>query len=141
MPLNKPVSVWVTDTNAEAQMLRNVLAEAGIEAYVTEDLSLTGMAGASSSNDLPQVWVDSTVAEQAVALLTEIDRRLRERSSDGIGVSTDQSPPEGTCERCGKASTFAPEYRGTVQECPHCGAFMDVGDLTGEWDVGEESGE
>lgn len=137
MPLNEPVPVWTTDTNADAQMLRNVLEEAGIEAYVTEDLSLTGIAGASSPNDLPQVWVDSTNVDRAVALLTEIDHRLRERGSEGIDSTMNNSPVDATCERCGKTSKFSPEARDSVQECPHCGAFMDVGDMTGEWDVGE----
>ena len=30
------------------------------------------------------------------------------------------------CERCGRSASFPAEAVGTVQECPHCGAFVDV---------------
>jgi hypothetical protein len=35
---------------------------------------------------------------------------------------------EAVCEECGKVATFPTAQRGSVQECPHCRAFIDVGE-------------
>lgn len=45
-----------------------------------------------------------------------------------------------TCEECGKASSFPAAQRGTVQDCPHCGASVDVeADVfSGEWSEEDE---
>jgi hypothetical protein len=33
---------------------------------------------------------------------------------------------ESICEECGKSSLFLVSHKGTVQDCPHCGSYMDV---------------
>ena len=35
------------------------------------------------------------------------------------------APPNG-CWDCGQPLRFPARQRGNVQECPHCGAFVDV---------------
>ena len=32
------------------------------------------------------------------------------------------------CEDCGKPTTFPASKQGSVQTCPHCGAYLDVPD-------------
>ena len=41
------------------------------------------------------------------------------------------------CEECGKNSLFTKELDGTTQECPHCYAYVDVGELDWGIDFGE----
>jgi hypothetical protein len=79
------------------------------------------------------VYVSRSDAEQAVAVIREHERLQAERSS-GQGPQV-----EATCDGCGKTAAFPTAQRGTVQNCPHCGAYLDVGegDLPGGW--GEES--
>jgi Zn finger protein HypA/HybF involved in hydrogenase expression len=31
------------------------------------------------------------------------------------------------CDECGQTSRFTAKDRGSVQECPHCGEYVDVG--------------
>ena len=44
----------------------------------------------------------------------------------------------------GKASSFAGAERGAVQDCPHCGAYLDVpgedDEGHGEWEAEEPEG-
>jgi hypothetical protein len=44
-------------------------------------------------------------------------------------------PVEVDCEECGRRCEFPAEQNGSVQECPHCGAYLDVGDagLPEDW--------
>ena len=35
---------------------------------------------------------------------------------------------EVTCDECGKRSKFPLAQKGSVQNCPHCHAYIDVGD-------------
>jgi hypothetical protein len=72
-----------------------------------------GMAGV-------EVWVlDPVQTAEAIRLLGEHALELRVQKPDG-------PPVEVVCEECDKTSTFPAEERGSVQNCPHCGAYLDV---------------
>src|SRR5512138_1741609 len=43
MPLQDPIAVWTAPSNAEAQLVCELLEEAGIEAFAVEDNSPAGM--------------------------------------------------------------------------------------------------
>ena len=115
-----------------------MLNQAGIEAHVTEDLSVVGLwvGGTVPGIHTPKVWVDQDDAERATAILQEQQQReeaLRQDSESTADV-------EVACEECGQTSTFPAAQRGSVQQCPDCGAYVDVeegGD--DDWPAGEES--
>lgn len=39
---------------------------------------------------------------------------------------TPQGEFEVTCEECEQSITFPASAHGSVQDCPHCGAYVDV---------------
>jgi hypothetical protein len=128
MGLQDPVIAYNAATNVEAQLIKLLLASAGIEAAATEDLSLAGvwMFGVLPEIHKPQVWVSSHDQARAQQILEDYERELAERtqaSEDQPGAET----IEVVCEDCHRASTFPSSQRGTVQDCPHCGAYVDVG--------------
>jgi hypothetical protein len=117
MPLRYPVAVYNVADNTEAHLVRNALVSSGIEAFVTEDISVeVGLPKA-------QVWVERTDIERARSILEAYERRSAERrdadTSDPIDVA---------CRACGQRTTFFSLRRGSVQECPRCGAYLDVVD-------------
>jgi len=137
MPLQDPVAVYTARTNTEAQIVRHLLIQSGVEAFAVEDLSVVGlwMGGTIPGVDTPKVWVDRADVERAVPILREYEQRAAERRlAEPTSVSAGPGV-EATCDECGECSPFPPEQRGTVQECPHCGAYMDVGadESSGEW--------
>ena len=84
----------------------------------------------------PQVWVERADIERAKPVLDEFERLAAERRRQ----STDSPLVTVVCEECGTESSFPGTKLGTVQSCPHCSAFVDVGDdlpFDG-WDVADE---
>src|SRR5215208_3830522 len=119
--------VFVADDPSHAEAVVGWLAAQDISARALDASSLGGMDGLSAvagagAHGL-EVWVDAPdEAEKARRLLVEFEARRR----------ADREARAGTvavaCEGCGKASTFAAAGQGTVQDCPHCGGFLDVPD-------------
>ena len=90
-----------------------------------------------------QVFVERADLERAKPVLDEFESRAaRHRQGAGDG---DAAPPiEVVCDECGTRSPFSARLKGTVQQCPHCHAYVDVGDdeLPEGWqDVDEGSDE
>jgi Putative prokaryotic signal transducing protein len=148
MAIANPVAVYAAATNQEALLIRHLLTEAGIEAGVTEDLSLSGIwvLGTMPSIHNPKVWVDRTREADAAELLRQYEERRFERSKHGASIPADAAPIEVRCENCGETSQFPAVQRGSVQSCPKCWANVDVGADEGDdewWKVGgdEETGD
>jgi hypothetical protein len=123
--LKDPLAVYNAANNVEALLLCNVLAEAGIEAFVTEDVSQIGtwVGGLVPEIHKPQVWIERADTERAVLILEEFERRTAARNADeSVGLE----PIPVLCEECGTRSTFPATKQGTVQNCPHCGAYLDI---------------
>src|SRR5262245_48446029 len=122
--------VFIADSVDEGHIMVACLAAEGIEARFLNDLSLGGFTG--HHGELPgraylrEVWViDPDNADRArqivrekVAAFAEA-RTLRLRQRD---------PVSATCEECGQSAEFPAAEIGTVQDCPHCGAYLDVPD-------------
>lgn len=129
MPLSDPIAAYNAQSNTDAHLVQQFLEGQGIESSVTEDNSLVGQwtFGLLPEIHKPQVWVSRADAERVAELLTLFEERRRERNA--------VDPPPGTaaievrCEDCGRTTTFAGNLQGSVQDCPHCGAFVDVGDV------------
>jgi hypothetical protein len=143
MPLQDPVAVYNASSNFEAHMICNILKDAEIEAYPTDDVSLVGVCAFGLLPEIhkPQVWIDRSGVDRAKPILQEYDRQLLERHEvNGKRGGAEDVPVEAHCEECGRGSLFPVEDNGTVQECPHCGAYVDVGDTPDAeewWNVGE----
>jgi hypothetical protein len=151
MALRDPIAAYNAANNVEAHLVRNALIHSGVEAFVTEDVSQVGtwMLGLIPEIHKPQVWIERADIERAKPILEEYERRAAELRDAGI---QDEAPAEPevqvVCEKCGQCSAFPAVQRGSVQQCQHCGAYVDVGSEIGseEWpgsegeaDAAEES--
>ena len=80
MALRDPVAVFNADTNVEAHCVRTLLVDAGIGAFVVEDVSYVGTCtlGTLPEINKPQVWVERADAEKGVGVSRPVrtpDRR------------------------------------------------------------------
>jgi hypothetical protein len=131
MALSDPVAVYNAATNLEAHVLCELLAASGIEAFVTEDLSPIGASVLGFIPDLhkPQVWVSRNDTDRTRPILEDYEQRSAERRAAAeSGQVVDGPGIEAACDECGQKSVFPAALRDSVQECPHCGKYMDVSD-------------
>jgi endogenous inhibitor of DNA gyrase (YacG/DUF329 family) len=131
LAISNPVSVFNAKNNIEAHLLQNMLADEGIEAYATFDESAVGhwMFGSLPEIHKPQVWIDRSNVDQARPLLMKFEQRQRLHSMPAKGSADREGDKIAViCEECGKTSYFGGSKNGTVQDCPHCGAYVDVED-------------
>jgi ribosomal protein S27E len=144
-----PRCVFAADTLALADVVAGWLSGQGIPAEVMDDATLGGFEGKTSvtpwvvSNRGIEVWVrDESQAPLAARLVAEKAEEFR-------AVRTQREAKSGTveviCEECSRPAVFPASAEGTVQDCPHCGAYLDVPDPDDDWsDVdgpGDDSGE
>jgi hypothetical protein len=113
MALQNPVAVYNAAANAEAQVVRSLLVDAGIEAFAVDDVSVVGTwaLGLIPEIHKPQVWVDRRHVEQARALIEAYEQRSAEQEH---GDTVD------FCYECGE-----PVDSG-VSTCPACGQSLDL---------------
>ena len=115
MALRKPVAVYTAATNAEAQLIQEILNEADIEAFAVEDTSPVGMyaLGVVSQIHKPQVWVEGTTVEQARAIIDKYEKQPAAKRKKKV---------KEFCYGCGEAV-----QRGTAR-CPACEVELDWSD-------------
>lgn len=133
MALKDPIAAYHAANDVEAHMLCDLLIERGIEAHVIEDNSAGELfsLGALSEIHRPQIWIERTDIERAKPVLDEFEQSLKSHSNkDATVVGT---PIEVTCDECGEKTKFPGDLHGTVQECPKCTAYLDVGVVEGDW--------
>lgn len=112
MALKKPIAVYTAATNAEAQLIQEILNEAGIEAFAVEDTSPVGMysLGVVSQIHKPQVWVERNAAEQAREIINKYEKQP---------ASKRKKKGKEFCYGCGEAV-----QRGAAR-CPACEVELD----------------
>jgi len=89
----------------EAELLKDLLADAGITAHVHGG-PLTGALGELPVDATPEVWIeDDARYEAARAVVAEYEARLRD----------DHAAPPWTCPRCGET------VDGELDLCWSCG--------------------
>lgn len=127
MALRDPVAIFTASSNIRAQALCHLLAQSGVEAYVTEDFSLAGLwiGGTIPGIHSPKVWVDRADAERAAAILQQHEQREKELQADPTSAP-EADRVQVVCEECGRSVAFPVFQRGSVQTCPMCGAYVDV---------------
>jgi rubredoxin len=126
MALRDPLAVYNAANNLEAHLLRNLLADAGIEAFVTEDVSQIGawLGGLVPEIHKPQVWIDRADTDRAKPVLDDYERRLAERENTGSVESDSEGSEAAVCLACGETLTAG------QSECSACG-----------WSYADEEGE
>lgn len=134
MNLEDPVAAYNAESNMDAILVQRFLDSEGVQAFVVEDNSLVGywMFGKLPEIHKPQVWINRADTERVSRLLAEYERRKAER--DAQRKVSEPQTIEVICEECGKVATFAGSLLGTVQDCPHCGAYLDVGEVDWPYD-------
>lgn len=134
-----PRCVFVADSPVLAEVVALWLVDQGVPARVMNPATLGGLVGLTpwsltgvSSSGI-EVWVDDAArAPQALQLLAEHEQFRAEKSA---APAADAAPVEAVCEECGQVSPFPASQRGTLQECPHCGGYLDVpGGDADDWD-------
>jgi hypothetical protein len=137
MAIRDPVAVYNAANNVEANLVKMALINSGVQAFVTEDISQVGVwaFGLLPEIHKPQVWVERADIERAKPILEEYERRALEQGAAAPGDGATGSPIELVCEECGQRGSFPATQRGSVQQCPHCKAYVDVGgdDVNAEW--------
>src|SRR5262245_38812156 len=130
MALRDPVAAYNAASNTEAHLVRHALAGADIEAHVTEDVSQVGVwvGGLVPEIHKPQVWVEQADIERAKPVLEAYERTAAKRLAARARQAGSEPSIAVVCEDCGKTTSFSPTLRGTVDQCTHCGAYVDVGD-------------
>jgi hypothetical protein len=126
MPLHDPVAVYNAANNVEAHLVRNALVNFGVEAFVTEDISQVG--GLIPEIHKPQVWVERADVERVKPILDDFERRAAELRDANTQDEQTETAVEVVCEGCGEQSAYPALQLGSVQQCPHCGAYVDVVD-------------
>jgi hypothetical protein len=111
MALRDPVAVFNADTNVEAQLVRTLLVDAGIEAFVVEDVSYVGTYSLGTLPEInkPQVWVERANAAKAWEFLDGYERRAGEQekavTDDRFCYHCGEQVQRGdsTCAACGRS--------------------------------------
>ena len=128
MALQDPVAIYYAKTNTEAMLLCHILKQDGIEAFLMEDNSMTGVwiADMLGNIRLPKVWVDKSDEARAAALIQKYEQNRFDHDPERAQGVGDETLVQAACEECGHSSMFSGRILGSVQECPVCGKFMDV---------------
>ncbi len=134
MDLKEPVAVYTAGTNLEAHVIVSMLNDNGVPAFAVEDQSgALWMFGTIGQIHRPKIWVAKSTTAEAQELIRGFEDHRRERKNRGPG--TQEIPVQ--CEECGKTSMFPDTQEGTMQNCPTCDAYVDVGELDWDEDFGE----
>ncbi len=124
--------IFVANTQASALGTSHWLASQGVENLIMDTTTLGIPYGISFSSQDPasdgwQIWIkDESQLELAEKLLGERNQQKEKRK--------DLGPIEATCDRCQQTSQFEGQDRGSVQNCPYCNRFMDVGGAEDEFE-------
>lgn len=132
MKLRDPIVAYVAASNLELQVVVSLLSEAGIKALGVEETSpMTGaVTGYLPEIHRPKLWIERVDSERVGKILADYEARnalRRNRRESGLDVIV-------RCDACGEESEYDASLAGSVQNCPECGAFVDVGDASAEED-------
>ena len=144
MALRDPVAAYNAANNIEALFVRDRLIDAGVEAFVIEDVSQIGawVGGLVPEIHKPQVFVERADLDRAKPVVDEFEQGVA-RHRSGMPQGNAAPPIDVLCDECGTRTSFSADLKGTVQQCPRCHAYLDVGDeeLEGWDDLDEAEGD
>lgn len=120
---NDPVCVRHAKSVEEAEIIVAWLDENGVTATVVDPSNPGVMAfGVTDPEGIAICVADSEEAERAAILLAEHDKQRAGAEPSDAAIDT----IEVLCADCGHTGGFPANLAGTVQECPECGANLDV---------------
>ncbi len=119
--MDKLVTIATFDFPVEAEAAKLFLENDGIRAFLADN-NLVGMNWfLSNAVGGAKLQVAARDADQASEILE------RHKASNAKTQETVvQEDIHFACQECGKSISFAGERRGHVEECPHCGEYVDV---------------
>ncbi len=137
--------VYITSDLEEAEALVAWLREREIQADIETHLKESdgvGLTPFSSSDMASRLEIHVPDANLAAEVRQLIEQNKSEWYQSAQEVKS--APPQDmavNCEACGQTSIFPGELQGTVQVCPHCGAYMDIpgGEDEFDWSVVDET--
>lgn len=134
-----PRCVFVTEEHTTAVALAEYLTGKGFPAEVAPaaPIGQTGDSLGFSEAAPPGLEVrvsDPARAADARELLAEHAEVVEQARAAAKRRAERTGTVSATCEECGAASDWEAAEMGTTQDCPHCGAYMDVPDPDESWD-------
>ncbi len=121
MDTSKRVTVARYSLAAEAQLMKNLLEEEGIQAFLADDVLIAMDWLLSNAVGGVKLQVLESDAERATTFIEENSLETLAKSKP-----VNESDVDVKCEACGQMSTFSAESRGGVEVCPHCSEYIDV---------------
>ncbi|QDU97602.1 hydrogenase maturation nickel metallochaperone HypA [Lignipirellula cremea] len=119
------VTVYSSMVITNGPLVQIFLEQDGIASQIFDVAPFTGAYHELDPANAAQIWVgvQPSDAEAAKDLLAKhfdawVEKRKKYKEEAG--------PAQAECDDCGKTSEFPASDRGTVQDCPHCGSFLDV---------------
>ena len=126
MELHDPVAIYTAASDLEAYEIVELLQGAEIPAQVIEDMNL--LDGLNPPVHAAKVWVASADLERATAVTRGYEARVQQRDlAHHVAVDLNSEWIDARCDKCGTVTRYAPIQKGTVENCPNCYAFMDIG--------------
>ncbi len=143
------LTVFVAENSRVADAVIQLLAGVGIAAEAvapppkTDSQPITGVTDMVTPDEFEIRVTDPAKAAAAKELLdsalaTATVRDVREKRANRTGTVS------AVCEECGRSSEWPAAEMGTTENCPHCGAYMDIPDPDDDWsgvDFGSEDEE
>jgi len=123
--------VYVSDTIGVAEVVAGWLNDHKIAAEVMDTATLGGFDGKTSitpwvaSTRGIEVWVPDDDADRARELLAAKTEEFQLKANQRTNRT---GTVEAVCEECGRSASFPASAAGTVEDCPGCGAYLDVPD-------------
>lgn len=129
MELHDPVAVYTAASDLEAYEIVELLQGAEIPAQVIEDMNL--LDGLNPPVHAAKVWVSSRDLDRATAVTQGYEARVLQRDLahhvPHVPVDLQSEWIDARCDKCGTVTRYAPIQKGSVENCPKCYAFMDIG--------------
>jgi hypothetical protein len=137
MELTNPTLVCTTPTNIMAHEVAEWLSNAGISAQVMEGGNPLG--GVENAG----VMVSALDHPRALEALQALQQASRPQPSSLVDVPLHSEWIDVRCDRCGHEMRFPPIQKGSVENCPNCFAFIDIGSDVDydDWNVLDVEGE
>jgi hypothetical protein len=132
------VEVYRAKTGFHAGQCVTALEEAGIRARIQGEILHPAVetganlgTGVAAWWEAPRILVRADDAETATRILLDLEERERSKTAE-----TPAGPPiDVVWHKCGQRSTYPAKQRGSVRDCPHCGAYVDVESDDGRQDT------
>jgi hypothetical protein len=129
--LAEVVAIWLTDQGLPAQVMdaHTLGGHEGLTWFSRTGVSTRGI----------EVWVnDPAEATRTQLLLQEHQAEMAAQAAERAHAA---ETVEVVCEDCGGSNAFPGSDRGKVQNCGHCGEYLDVpSDQDGYLDLEREEG-